>query len=179
MELSELCFDSLEPVEVPVAIGQKRYVLREASADAAAKFRSAASRAARFNEEGKLTHVEGLGETELVLVANCLCFPDDANPRTARVNRDGVPFLVGINHIRTWKEAIVKQLFDKAKEISPALEEKETIEAIEKRMAKDARKLADLKRVLHRGNGKHEDASTGASEEADPTQPSPASGAVS
>lgn len=177
--MDEMVWEDLAPCEIPVRIGQKHYVLREASADAAAKFRSAASRAARFNEEGKLTHVEGLGETELVLVANCLAFPDDANPKTAKVNRDGVPFLVGINHIRTWKEAIVKQLFDKAKEISPALEEKETIEAIEKRMAKDAKKLADLKRVLHRGNGKHEADSTGASAEEDPTLPSPASGTAS
>src|SRR6516162_4324851 len=59
-----LDYSDLTPVEVPVKIGGKRYILREASGDAAVRYHNANLKVYRYNDAGKLIGMEGTADTE-------------------------------------------------------------------------------------------------------------------
>src|SRR4051812_878860 len=69
---SAMEFDSLEPIEVPVRLGSKSYVLREPSEDIACKYRNALLKATKLGSDGKPTSLEGLADIEPQLVSWCL-----------------------------------------------------------------------------------------------------------
>ena len=122
-----LVFDDLEPVEVPVTIKGKDYVLKEASSDAAVKFRNANAAGATLtqdaNERTKVT-MGSIADSEPLLVSLCLfeVRKDDKgnvmiNPSTGKA----VHGAVALGWVRGLKNSIVKALFDKVMEISPGL----------------------------------------------------------
>lgn len=106
---SEIVFEDLTPIEVPVKIEGKSYILREASGDAACKWRNAQLRAARM-ERGKLANIGNLADCEPLLVSLCLFEVIDANRSITR----NVPQQT----IRNWPSRVQKALYDRALKIS-------------------------------------------------------------
>lgn len=121
-----LHFD-LAVTEIPVELGERKYVLREASEGAACQFRNAITKAAKM-ADGKVVGIENIGDVEPLLVSLCLfeVLPDGGTKNI------GVPIQV----VRGWPARVVKQLFAKAKEISELDEAAETEEAIEQQIAR-------------------------------------------
>lgn len=138
----ELNFD-LKPVEVPVKIGEQRYVLREASEEAARQWNNAKLRAARMNADGKTTSIEGLADAEPLLVSLCLCLID---PKTGeiRTDRNLNPVTVALATVLGWPARVVKPLYEKALAISN-LDGKDTPEALEAAIANLQERLAKLR----------------------------------
>ena len=101
-----LDFGDIQPVEVPVNVGEKHYVLKEASGAAAVSYRNAMLRCTTLGADGRATKVDGMAETEPYLVSLCLFTTD--NPSRP----------VHINVIKSWPSRVQRRLFEKAKEIS-------------------------------------------------------------
>ncbi len=104
-------FSSLAIIEIPV-VGPdgKRYMLREASGDAVAKFNNARARCIQF-KDGAMASVSGQGDLEVLLVSYCLFHTDETG--AAKLNTP-----VDIKLIRSWPNRVVKPLYDAAREIS-------------------------------------------------------------
>ncbi len=100
-----LDFSDISPIEIPVTgPDQRSYVLKEASGEAAAKYRNAILGCTRLSPEGKVSSVQGVASVEALLVASCLY-----NDKGSLVQR---------SVIDKWPSRVVKKLFEKAKEIS-------------------------------------------------------------
>lgn len=110
MSMNELHFESLDLIRVPVTIGDKHYVLQEASGEATAKYRNALLESTKLGPDGKAVSVKGLADVEMLLISLCL--------------EDGQGKQVPVSVLKTWPNRILKTLFDKAKEISELTEEK-------------------------------------------------------
>lgn len=97
--------------EVPVRIGDKHYVLCEASEGASVAYRNAVMRAAKFDVNGKPTSADGLADAEPILVQGCLFEVQE---------RKGERHLgaVSMGFVRALPARVVRQLFQKAQEIS-------------------------------------------------------------
>jgi len=99
-------FGDITPIEVKVRIQGKNYVLREASEAVTCRYRNAQVRCAHVAPDGKATKVEGpIADTEPLLVSLCLFEEDTGAPVDQKV-------------IMQWPSRVVRQLFDKVKEIS-------------------------------------------------------------
>jgi hypothetical protein len=109
--LDPIIFDDLAPVEVSVKIGQLNCILREASEDAACKYRNASLKAARM-QSGEIVGMDGLADSEPYLVSLCL-FEIFENGKGQKVERP-----VALSVIRSWKAGIVKTLFERIRQIS-------------------------------------------------------------
>jgi hypothetical protein len=127
-----------EPIVIPVKIGKKNYVLKEASEDAVTKYRAAQSRGGFVEENGRFAIPEGASEAESVLVAACLyeVYQHEGEDKERPVI---------LSQVRAWKHSIVRQLFDRVREISN-LEQPKDAAVIEKEIAKLHEKLAKLKK---------------------------------
>lgn len=151
--MQPLVFDTLAPITVPIVGLDKPYILREADADAKATYQSATARAARFNEEGTVSSVEGLGNVEPQLVAACLyeaeCDDkDDPDTYRLRLTPQGdvdKRYLVKESVVRKMKSSVVSKLFDTIKDISEFEEGKETEESLQKQIDKLTKRLNKLK----------------------------------
>ncbi len=121
-------FPDITLQEVPVTVGDKKYVLREASEHVAVQYRDMVLRAVKFTD-GKMSSADGLSAVEPKLVSMCLFDEEGKN--------------VPIPTLLKWKPSIVKALHDRAKEIS-GLDEKETKEVLEKRKASIEQQLAEI-----------------------------------
>jgi len=97
----------LKVQEVPVTIGGTKYLLREASEDAACQYRNAAMRGAKMTD-GTVT-LGGAADVEPLLVSLCL-FEMDASGAVIR----NVPLVT----VKNWPARVVKPLFNKVKEMS-------------------------------------------------------------
>ncbi len=155
----EMRFDDLEPIKIPVFIGTKEYVLREASADAAVKYRNAGTKAARM-QDGKLVGLDGVADVVLLLVCGCLF-------EVKEIGGNRVEGPVSPVWLRTLPYRIVKPLFDRAKAISKGLEDEDTVETLDaqiKDLTERRDKLAalsdDEKEVAEGGVGKGSRTST-------------------
>ncbi len=133
--MSELIFDDLAPVSVPVTIGKKKCLLREASGDAACQYRNLLTAAARMND-GKVVGMHGVADAEPLLVSLCLFELYDLKGEQKERR-----FL--LSEIRGWRSSVQRALFDKIKEISPGLDEKDTPETVRKRLETMERSMAD------------------------------------
>ena len=106
---SELNFD-LPVLEIAVSIGADKYVLREASGDAACRYRNKITSCAK--RVGEEMIVDGpIADAEPLLVSLCLFAVDAAG-------------VVSVQHVseqtvRAWPLRVVKTLFEKIQEISP------------------------------------------------------------
>lgn len=136
MNLEPIVIEDPDPKSVPVTIGGRKYLLKEATADAAVRYRNAAARAARMTD-GKVTGVDGIAEAEPLLVANCLF----------ELRGDGgTGPLVSVTTIKGWAVRVQKQLFDRIKEMSDGLVDTPTAEVLEREIAERQRQLADLRK---------------------------------
>lgn len=132
----EIRFDDIAPVEVPVTLGDQRYVLREASGEAAERYQAAVLRGARL-ADGKVVGMD-LSGVESLLVSLCL------------VDHEGKP--VPLSQVKSWPARIQKALFEKAMDIS-GLREQETEEQLARRIADDQKRLAELRNGDGLGKG--------------------------
>lgn len=124
-----LNFSDLALIEIPVKFPNKTYTLREASGDIATSYRNRAMACSKFGENGKIVAIEGMADLEPYLVHCCLL--DEEGNRLPEAM------------IRNWPARIVKDLFNKAKEIS-GLDEESEESLLKQRESIDA-KLAALK----------------------------------
>ncbi len=136
-------FDTLKPVEfnftyTPKGDKKRSYVLREASADAAIQYRALSARGATgVNTDGKVSVRFDISKTvdiDVKLVAMCAWDITDNDQGKA----------VAEAQVRKWPSQMIRFLFDKAKEISPALNEKPTREALVKQIDSLQRQLEKL-----------------------------------
>lgn len=126
----EFDFDSLEAIEFPVKVDGETYTLREASGDAAFKYRNAAIKCTKLGPDGKPASIENLADIEPLLISMCL-FDSKAKP---------VPAV----KIRSWKNRVCKSLYEKILEISE-LGNDEDVASLEKQLAEIQAKLDKLK----------------------------------
>jgi hypothetical protein len=112
MNSEEMVFEDLAPVEVPVRIGKKRYVLREASADAVIKYRNALTNGAVINPKTGTVIQGDMAAAEPIAVAACLYEVWDEN-------KDPRPVL--LSEVLKWRNSIVAPLFNRLRSISPNL----------------------------------------------------------
>lgn len=133
----ELNFADITPIELPVTIGEKKYVLREADEETAAIFSNARLKGVQL-DDGKVTGLpEDLAGVQSLLVSRCL-FPYNVDGKAANtpVPRDVV---------KSWPSRIVKPLFEKAKEISELDEGEETLEGLLKQQEDTKKKIDKMK----------------------------------
>jgi len=102
--MSESWKFDLQPRQIKVEIGDKSYVLKEASEDAAAKYQNALFRSTTLGPDMKPVKVDGLADIEPLLVSLCLY--------------DGEENLVPLDVIRSWPARIVKKLYQWVRENS-------------------------------------------------------------
>jgi len=103
----------LEPQERKVKIGGEDYILKEASEDAACKWRNQTLAGARM-ADGKLVGMGNVSDGEPLLVSLCLW--------KATGKKDNVSPAV----VRAWPSRVVKKLFAWIEEVSDLAEDKET-----------------------------------------------------
>jgi cell division protein FtsB len=130
--MSQYDFSSLEVIEQPVHGPNKQwYLLREASADAVAKYNSARSRTVKI-EDGEVVGVQGAGELEPLLVSYCLYHaevvkddegivvegPDGVPELQLATDSKGRPRLENLSVIQSWPGRVVTALHNLAKQIS-------------------------------------------------------------
>ena len=141
-EIEEIRYDTrdLEPVIIPVSIGEKRYELHEADEGAACVYSNESIKGATFGPDGKMVRMEGIGNVQPLLVSLCLreALVDDQGEPT------GVTRKVSVQEIKKWKPRVVRHLFNAAKEISNLGEEEETEEGLLKQREEIDRKLEKL-----------------------------------
>lgn len=153
--LQEVVFETLEPIEVPVKMPIKDvktgvtnvrdYVLREASKGNADRYRNAMARAMKV-VGGMLASVEGMPDTEALLISYCL-FEVAYDKEGRRTKLLPVP----IETIKSWKNSVGTTLFKIAQKISglgPKNSEADIVKAIE-----------DLQEQLKEIRGEKEDPS--------------------
>lgn len=100
--MSESNGDDLKPREKEVTVLGQRYLLREASADAARQFRNSQLAAFRMRD-GKLERFEGLADSEVLLVQQCLLGEDGEGKFKNPVHKQT---------ILGWPARLVKPLFE-------------------------------------------------------------------
>jgi hypothetical protein len=127
----ELNFPDITLQEVPVVLGDKRFILRECDEETAVKYRNMQSKATRFSKDGSLVAVEGLADTEPFLVARCLFEEGKDKP-------------IGDMELKKLirRPRIVRKLFDKIKEMSQLEEADEA--TLRKQMDLCQRRLAEI-----------------------------------
>lgn len=117
----EFDFSDLAPREKKV-VGPdgQRYVLREASHDAAIRFRDHNMNAGRFDPTtGQHIGYRDLNAGEPLLVSLCL-FEADAEGRL-RLGQDGQPISVPEARVRGWLNSITSKMYDWVVDNSPGL----------------------------------------------------------
>lgn len=141
-------FDDLSVIEIPVKIKGKRYVLREASGDAAGRYRSASLHGVEIShgEDGERTirKIESIADVEPLLISRCLYKADGDG--VVPLLADGEPDpngLVPMETIKRWPAKVQKRLFEKAKEISE-LDEREDLDSLKKQHARLGKRIARL-----------------------------------
>jgi hypothetical protein len=131
----DLIFDTIDLQEVPVQIAGKHYTLREASGEAARRYRNALLRAAKLGPDGKPKSIDGMADAEMILVNECLV--DKSGRKTP------------IQVLGSWPAGVIKRLFNKAYEISDLKEgEEDTIEGLRKRKERLEKELEETKAKL-------------------------------
>jgi hypothetical protein len=100
-------FSGLEPIEIPVTIGDTNYILMEASGDSSAKFRNMMLNNTEL-VDGKPTKVTNYANVESYLVFLCLRYAD-GDKKDKQVPHEVV---------KRWPARVVKKLYETAKEIS-------------------------------------------------------------
>lgn len=143
---AEMRFDDLEPKQAPVYVGSKVYALREPSEAAAVAYRNVITSAVKIID-GEVASIGAVGDAEPTLVSRCLyrATADGKVPLDSHGMADD-RHLVPVSWIKSWPASLVKQIFDRAKAMSPGLvdDQAETPEQIKKQIDKLQKKLTKL-----------------------------------
>lgn len=124
----------LEPRRLRIKIGGKLYVLNEPTAANVCEWNNAKLKATKLNEEGKVSSLDRLADTEFLLVSRCLF---EALPTGEAMNP---PRPVSETTLRSWPSRMQKVLFEKVKELG-GLNEPETEADLKKQLASVQKKL--------------------------------------
>lgn len=144
LEADALDLSDLAPIEVPVRLGQKRFVLVEASHAAAKRWKSASLAGAEmsFDESGTRTlkRLQNVASNDALLVSLCLF--------ELVKGQDGQDKRVPVTqaYIEALLDRQVKKLHDRCLEISPSLAGGDDLEALKRERDKlddRLRKLED------------------------------------
>lgn len=141
--IPEMNFDDLQPIEIPVKFRNRRFMLKEATGDAAVKYRNAMLESTKLGPDGKPVSVKGMANIEPYLVSLCLIeliADKDGKDRERPVSD---------TTLRGWPNRVLKPLYDTCKEISALSEEDDTEEAITKKIEDLQKKLA----IVRKANG--------------------------
>ena len=131
-----LSFDSIVPIEIPVTIGDRAYVLREATQEIAERYRAKILEHLKMND-GKLSGISGgVEEAKTLAVGMCL---HEANAEDKALRR------VGVKTVQSWTSRVVRALFDKLNEISILEDENEDEDALVKQQEEIAEKLEKIR----------------------------------
>jgi len=128
----ELIFESLDCIELPVVVGNQKYILREANGDTAVKFQNARLAKHEYNEDGRLVRLKDTADLEPFLVSMCLFMEDGVTP-------------VSEATIRSWPSHISSKLFDTGKKISH-IDEVDDLETLEKQLVQLQNKVEQLRK---------------------------------
>jgi hypothetical protein len=138
-------YDELAPWSFPIKVKGRSYLVREPSEDAAVKFRNQQVRGKEVSrsEDGQITirSLEGVYDIEPLLVYLCT-FEQYEHQGETRER----PILLSV--VKGWPSRVVKDIYKRIKERSPELdevEEKPTVESLEKTVADAQSKLAKLR----------------------------------
>jgi hypothetical protein len=151
----EMVFDSIALREVPVRVGTKQYVLREANGEARRRYHNALMKGARLDAEGRPASFGDMADAELVLLQGCLC---DASGRQ-----------LPMQTLASWPGRVLQPLFEKAQEISELKKADDTEESLLKQLAGLQEKLEKVRAAKGAGGNGRE-----GSPEEDPTAAPPA-----
>lgn len=124
--IDSLDFTDLAPIELPVKIMGRNFLLREASADAAVRYRNCLLRSTRM-VDGKVSGIEGMADAEPLLVSCCLL------ELIIHSNGETLKRAVTEGDVRRLPNRITAKLFEAAKRIS-RLDEDEKPEVIKKQI---------------------------------------------
>jgi len=113
--MDELNLETLEPINVSVNLGGKKYLLKEASVDAVCRWKNAQLKETRLGPDGKASAI--LPKADPFLLSLCLFEIDDKGKEKP------VPAMT----VRSWPNRIQKPLMDKLRSISD-LEEKAEVQ---------------------------------------------------
>jgi len=102
--LEPIVFASATLNEVPITIGEKKYIMREASGDAATAWRNAKVDAIKLSPSGKPVGAKGIANSDPALLARCLF--DCENNR------------IPLDEIQSWPDKIQKTLVERLLQIS-------------------------------------------------------------
>ena len=131
--MSEIRFDSLDPIEEVVHLGGREYRLCETSGDASVRYENARLACYEYQEASdgsmKLRSIRNLADLEPLLVS--LCLVDDA----------GVP--VPESTIRGWPSRVQDTLYQRARVISGLSEQ--SSESIDRQITQLQQQLAEAK----------------------------------
>lgn len=122
-----------EQIAIPVTVQGKEYVLKEATGDAATKYRERILRATVLGPDGKPTKMNGVASADPYLLSLCL-FTKNGHP-------------VPESTIRSWSNRVYKALFERLLTISEMEVQQETIEALEEKLTELKRQQESAKNV--------------------------------
>lgn len=92
----------------PFDYNGKQYVLVEATGADAIEWRNAGMKASRWSPDGKVVSVEGLADTEALLVSKCL----------REIKADGTEGRVAVGFVKDMPARMMRTLFDAAQTMS-------------------------------------------------------------
>lgn len=135
-------FDGFEQKVIPFRYKGVDYELREASEDAAAKYKNKLYTSTKWSADGQVRTMGNMGDLESFLIAMCLFRKDRIKQKdnTEAEKWVSVPEAT----VRSWPRRMTKQLFDKINEISE-LDTDDTEESLEKEIALLQKKLQQLR----------------------------------
>jgi hypothetical protein len=143
-------FDDISLKEKPVRIGDKRYILREASGEAGRIYKNAVQAAIKYGEDGEISSITGMADTRTLLLSHCLIEADSQTLQPVYIERDGksLPKFVHLTIIRSWPTRISEPMVEWVKTVSE-LSEPDTVENIDKQI----KALQKRKAKLLKSNG--------------------------
>lgn len=145
-------FSSLAPAFAgPINIGGRWWIVHEADPDTADKYRAAGLRgvemAVNDNDDTRtLKKLEHIHKVEPILNTNCT-FEVEGETGKLRLDSDGNPdkkYLVPADVYKRWPSRVRRWLYDTIKDISD-LDEKDTVENLEKQIARLQRRLEKVR----------------------------------
>jgi hypothetical protein len=113
--MDPLVFEDIALIEVPVTLGTKKCLLREASAEAANRYRTNVQKGMRMSNDTKMFEFGGGGEAIPQLLSDCLYeqYADNAGKPLER--------RIIVLEIQRLPDRVQEALFAKLKEITPSL----------------------------------------------------------
>jgi hypothetical protein len=149
-----MVFDGLELRTVPVRVGNKQYVLREANGEATRRYHNALMKGARLDADGKPASFGDMADAELVLLQACLC--------------DGSGRQLPMQTLACWPGRVLRPLFEKAQEISELKKGDDSEAGLVKREEALTKELGEVREKLARVRAPRQNGEAG---EADPFAP--------